>query len=140
WGRGAVPAGAASPPAGAASPPAPQAGQRATSPEGGRLAQVVLDAQQLVVLGDAVGPRRRAGLDLAAVGGDGQVGDRRVLGLAGAVAHHAAVAVLLREAHRVEGLRERPDLVDLDEQGVRGAPLDALLEPLDVGDEEVVAD
>ncbi len=36
--------------------------------------------------------RRRARLDLAAVGRDGEVGDRGVLGLAGAVAHHAAVA------------------------------------------------
>ena len=41
----------------------------------GRLAELLLDAQQLVVLGDAVAARRRAGLDLAAVGGDGEVGD-----------------------------------------------------------------
>ena len=48
----------------------------------GGLAELLLDAQQLVVLGDAVGPGRRAGLDLPAAGGDGEVGDRRVLGLA----------------------------------------------------------
>ena len=49
-------------------------------------AERLLDAQQLVVLGDAIRARRRAGLDLAAAGGDGEVGDRRVLGLARAVA------------------------------------------------------
>ena len=54
--------------------------------------QLLLDAQQLVVLRHPLAAGRRAGLDLAAVGGDGEVGDRGVLGLAGAVAHHAAVA------------------------------------------------
>ena len=62
-------------------------------PEGGRLAELLLDAQQLVVLGDPVGPGRGAGLDLAAVGGHGQVGDGGVLGLPRAVRHHAGVRV-----------------------------------------------
>src|SRR5437763_1546539 len=55
------------------------------------VAEVVLDAQQLVVLRDAIGSGRRAGLDLAAVGGDREVGDRRVLALARAVRHHRRV-------------------------------------------------
>jgi hypothetical protein len=37
-------------------------------------------------------------------------------------------------------LGQRADLVDLDEQGVGGLGVDAALEPLRVGDEEVVAD
>ena len=45
-----------------------------------------LDAQQLVVLGDALAAGRRAGLDLAGAGRDGEVGDRRVLRLAAAMA------------------------------------------------------
>ena len=40
----------------------------------------------------------------------------------------------------VEGLGQGADLVDLDEHGVRGAHLDALLDALGVGDEQVVAD
>src|SRR4051794_28313454 len=36
-------------------------------------AELLLDAQELVVLGDAIGARRRAGLDLPAAGGDGEV-------------------------------------------------------------------
>ena len=52
----------------------------------GDVAELLLDAQQLVVLGDAVGAAGGAGLDLAGVGRHGEVGDGRVLGLAGAVA------------------------------------------------------
>src|SRR4051794_10070606 len=43
-------------------------------------AQLLLDPDQLVVLGEAVGARQAAGLDLPAIGGDGEVGDGRVLG------------------------------------------------------------
>ena len=42
--------------------------------------------------------------------------------------------------HGLEGLGQGADLVDLDQQGVGGAELDALGEALGVGDEEVVAD
>src|SRR5580693_8933856 len=48
------------------------------------VAEQFLDAQQLVVLGHALAARGRPGLDLAAIGGDGEIGDRRVIGLAGA--------------------------------------------------------
>ena len=56
------------------------------------------------------------------------------------MAHHAAVAVALGQLDGIEGLGERADLVDLDEQGVGRAGLDAACEPLGVGDEQVVAD
>src|SRR5213082_1180874 len=55
------------------------------SGEAGRAAQVFLDAEELVVLGDAVCARERAGLDLPGVGGDGEVCDEGVFGLARAV-------------------------------------------------------
>src|SRR4051794_38592176 len=53
----------------------------------GVAAERLLDAQHLVLLGPPVRARRRAGFDLAAAGGHREVGDRRVLGLARAVAH-----------------------------------------------------
>src|SRR5579864_4067290 len=59
-------------------------------------AELLFDAQQLVVLGQPVGTRQRAGLDLAAVGGDGEIGDSGVLGLARAMRHHGAVAGMAR--------------------------------------------
>src|SRR5690606_17987254 len=54
-------------------------------------AQLLLDAQQLVVLGDAVAAAQRAGLDLGGGGGHCDVGDRGVLGLAGTVRHDRRV-------------------------------------------------
>src|SRR5262245_66223627 len=48
-------------------------------------AELFLDPQELVVLRCPVAARRGARLDLADVGGDGEVRDRRVLGLALAV-------------------------------------------------------
>ena len=56
-------------------------------------AQLLLDAQQLVVLRDAVRARGRARLDLPGAERDREVGDRRVLGLARAVRHDRRVAV-----------------------------------------------
>jgi hypothetical protein len=51
-----------------------------------------------------------------------------------------AVAVAHREVDRLEGLAERADLVHLDEDRVGALLLEALLQELLVGDEEVVAD
>ena len=46
----------------------------------------------------------------------------------------------MRQVHRVQGLGERADLVDLDQQRVGGTAGDAAGQPLRVGDEQVVAD
>src|SRR5690606_945931 len=102
--------------------------------------ELLLDAQELVVLVDALAAGGRAGLDLAGVDRHRQVGDRRVLGLTGTVGDHRGEAVALRERDGVEGLGEGTDLVELDQQGVRRALLDAAGEALGVGDEQVVAD
>src|ERR1700742_4068665 len=70
----------------------------------GGVAQRLLDAQQLVVLGDTLAAGGGARLDLPAADGDGEVGDRGVLGLAAAVAHHRAVAAVVRQRDGVERL------------------------------------
>ena len=48
-------------------------------------AQFFLDAQQLVILGHALGAARRARLNLASVERHGQIGDGGILRLAAAV-------------------------------------------------------
>ena len=68
-------------------------------------AQLLLDAQQLVVLRHAVGARGGAGLDHPAVGGHREVGDGDVLGLAAAVAHDRRVARARRPGPRSRGSR-----------------------------------
>ncbi len=46
------------------------------------IAQLFLNADELVVFRDTIGPRKRARLDLAAVGRNRQIGDGRILRLA----------------------------------------------------------
>src|SRR5688572_12366135 len=104
------------------------------------VAELLGDADELVVLGDAVGAGGGPGFDLAAVGGDGDVADRRVFGLARAVGEDGAEAVADGHVDGGKGLAERADLVDLHQDRVGSLRLDALLEELDVGDEQVVAD
>ena len=119
---------------------APRAGEGRPARVLGALAELLLDPQELVVLRDPVAPRRGTRLDLPYAGRDGQVGDGRILGLAGAVGHDRRVPVRTREVDRLERLRERPDLVHLDEDRVADALVDAAAQALDVRDEQVVAD
>src|SRR2546430_8899162 len=70
------------------------------------LAELLLDAQELVVLGGAVGACQRAGFDLAAIGGDREVGDGGVFGLAGTVRHHGGIAVLVGQFDGGERFRQ----------------------------------
>src|SRR4029453_12621909 len=97
------------------------------------------DAQELIVLGDALGAGRGTGLDLARVGGNGDVSNGGVLGFAGAVRGDGGVTGTLGQGNGVQGLGQGTDLVDLDQQGVGRGRLDALLQADRVGDEEVIA-
>ena len=58
------------------------------------LAEKLFDAQQLVVLRHAVGAAERAGLDLAGVRRDGNVGNGRVFSLARAMADDGGILVI----------------------------------------------
>ena len=53
---------------------------------------------------------------------------------------YAAVAGAVRQLDRIQGLAERADLVDLDQERIRDAALDAFGENLRVGHEQIVAD
>ena len=103
-------------------------------------AELFFDAQQLVVFADAVGPARRSGLDLAGGRADREIGDRRVLGFAGAVRDDRRVAGVARHAHGVERFGDRADLIQLDQQRVADAFGDAALQNLRVRHEHIVAD
>ena len=104
------------------------------------VAELALDPQQAVVLGDTLRAGRRAGLDLARPHRDDEVRDRRVLGLAGAMRHHRGPAGAARELDRLDGLGERPDLVELDQDRIRRIDFDGAGDPLRVRHEQVVAD
>src|SRR5208282_1213814 len=94
---------------------------------------------QLVVLGDTIGATGGAGLDLTSVGSDGNVRNRRILGFAAAVADDGGVTVAASQLDGVERLRQRADLVHLDEDAVGRILGYAFPQARCVGDKEVVA-
>ena len=76
-----------------------------------------------------------------AVGRDREVGDGRVLGLAAAVRHHRRVAVAGAPARRLSSVSVSvPIWLTLIRIEFATPRVDALLQPLRVGDEQVVAD
>src|SRR3972149_1525728 len=96
WGGPALPAGGAgvaalpqrdpptrpAPGSAPSRPPPARALQRCPSGEQGRLAQLLLDAEESVVLGHPIRPGDRPGLDLPRPRGHGPVRDGRILRLA----------------------------------------------------------
>lgn len=105
----------------------------------GCIAEGFLDSQQLVVFRDAIGPRCRTGFDLPGSHGDGQVGNRCVLGFTTAVAHNRGISAAPGQFDGFHRLGQRADLIDLDEDTVTNIFGDSAGQPLGVGDEEIVA-
>ena len=113
----------------------------AARPEVSRsVAQLALDPEEPVVLGDPLAARRRAGLDLAGAHRDDEVGDGRIFSLTRAMRHDRRPAGPAGQLDRIDRLAQRPNLVELDEHGVRRVGIDRSLDPLGVRDEQVVAD
>ena len=104
------------------------------------LVQLLLDAEQLIVLRNAVGAAGSTSLDLAGVQRDGDVGNGGILGLAGTMGDNSGVTGAVRHLDGVERLSQGADLVDLDEDRVGNLLLNAGGEAGNVGDEQVVAD
>src|ERR1039457_4144798 len=79
----------------------------------------LLDPQQPVVLRDPLAPASGTGLEMSGTDGDGEIGERGVLRLAGTMRHEDAVARAPGHRDRLERFGDRADLVELDEDGVR---------------------
>ena len=105
----------------------------------GLVAELFLNAQELVVLGGALATARGARLDLASAQAHCQVGNVGVLSLSTAVAGHHPPVVLLGEFNRSDGLRHGADLVHLEQQTVGGFLLHGLVDLHGIGHRQVVA-
>src|SRR5439155_17676493 len=103
-------------------------------------AELAFDLHESVVFRDAIRAGERARLDLTSAERDGEIGDRRVLGLARAVRDHGGESRAFGESDRVDGLSERSDLIHLYEDRVRRLLLDAPLQTRDAGHEKIVPD
>src|SRR5690606_18936448 len=76
-------------------------------------AQLLFDAQQLVVLGHAIRTAQRTGLDLTRGSTNSQVGNGVIFGFTGTVRDHCRVAGGLRHPDRFPGPGRRAVLVGL---------------------------
>mmetsp|Transcript_2860 Transcript_2860/g.6076 ORF Transcript_2860/g.6076 Transcript_2860/m.6076 type:complete len:337 (+) Transcript_2860:473-1483(+) len=104
------------------------------------LAELLLDAQQLVVLGEALRAARRTRLDLPRLEANGKVRNEGILCLARAVGGHNTPASILGHFHGLNRLGDRSDLVDLKQQRVASTLIDGFLDALGVGHEQVITD
>jgi hypothetical protein len=90
----------------------------------------LLDLEQPVVPGGVLAAHRGAGLDLPGVQRHDEIGDQRVLGLAGPLGDDDAPSPAGGLAGRGQRFGQRPGLIDLEQQGIGRAeqlgPLDAL--------------
>src|SRR3954464_13817186 len=102
--------------------------------------KLFLDTKQLIVLRDTVRSRRRTGLDLPCPRRNGEIGDEGVFRLARAMGDHREISGRSGHFDRLERLAQCADLVDLDQDRVGDAALDAAGETLGVGHEKIVAD
>src|SRR5882672_212456 len=113
--------------------------QGSLSVEAGGGAQFFLDAEELVVLGDAVGAAGGTRFDLAGGCSNGEIGDESVFGFAGAMRDDGVVAGLAGHLDGINGFGDGNDLIEFDENGVGNSLLDPAREPRCVGDEEVIS-
>ena len=102
--------------------------------------QLSLDAQQSIVLGDAVGTTQGASLDLPGRGSHRQVGNGGIFGFAGAMGNDCGIAGLPGHGDGIQGLAESADLVELNENGIGDTLLDTLGQDFRVGNKQVVPD
>src|SRR5271169_767711 len=113
--------------------------KRFAAGEAGGAAQGFLDAQELVVFGDAVGAGGGAGFDLACAHGDDEIGEERVFGFAAAMGDDGGVICFARHFDGFDGLTDRANLIELDQDGVADAFGDAARENFWIGDENIVS-
>ena len=106
----------------------------------GCCAQLLFDAEKLIVLCDTLGSGRCAGLDLAGVQCDCQICNRCILSLAGAVGRDRSIACLMCHLDRFKCLGHGTDLVQLDQDGIATAKGDTFCKALCIRYKQIIAD
>ncbi|GBE58766.1 phosphopyruvate hydratase, putative [Babesia ovata] len=114
------------------------AGAESSASIAGTGTKLLLNADQLVVLGVALAAAWGTSFDLASAEGDDKVGNEGVLSLAGPVGNHHTPAVGVTQKAGVDGLGDRSDLVHLQQKSVASLLGEGGLDTLGVGDKQVV--
>ena len=102
------------------------------------IAQLLFNADKLVVLSHTVGTAHRTRLNLTRVSCYGNIGNRSVLGFTRTMGSNGGVTMTMSHLDSIQCLGERTNLVYLDEDRVSSTHLDTLLQELHVGYKEVV--
>ena len=89
------------------------------------LTEAFLDAEKLIVFRIPLRPARCSGFDLAGTCRAGKVCQKIILCLSGPMGNDGAVPCSLRHLHRIQRLRERSDLVYLDQNRICRAKCNA---------------
>jgi hypothetical protein len=102
--------------------------------------ELLLNAEDLVELGETLRSGRSTGLDLTSTETDSNVGDGDILGLTGSVRDHDTPTVGVRVLGSLDGLGQSTNLVDLEKESVARLELNSLLDAEGVGDSQVITD
>lgn len=106
----------------------------------GIVAELLLDAEDLVELGKTLRSGGSTGLDLTGAETDNDVSNGDILSLTRSVRDHDTPAVSVRVLGSLNRLGQGTDLVDLEEESVARLELDGLLDAERVGDSQIVTD
>ena len=102
------------------------------------IAQLLFDADKLVVLSHTVGTAHRTRLNLTGVCCYGNISNCCILGFTRTMGSNGGVTMTVSHLDSIQCLGKRTNLVHLDEDRVGSTHLDALLQEFHVGNKEVV--
>ena len=87
----------------------------------------MVDGDEAVVFGDAVGSGEGAGFDLAGIGGNREVGNESIFGFTRAVGDDGFVVIGFGKIDGIESFSEGSDLIEFDEDGIWDVFVDTAL-------------
>ena len=96
------------------------------------IAQLLFDADKLVVLSHTVGTAHRTRLNLTRVCCYGNIGNRSVLSFTRTMGSNGGVTMTVSHLDSIQCLGKRTNLVHLDEDRVSSTHLDTLFQELDL--------
>lgn len=102
--------------------------------------KLLLDAEDLVELGETLRTGGSTSLDLARAKTDGQVSNEGVLSLTGTVGNHNTPASTVSKVGSVNRLSDRANLVDLEEKSVGSLDINGLSDETLVSDSQIITD
>merc|ERR1719233_624528 len=103
-------------------------------------AKLLLNPEQLVVFGETLRPAGSPSFNLTSAQTNHEVSNKAILGLTRPVGDHSAPPFSLGHVVGLDGLSDRPDLVNLQEEPVASFLFDCRHNPLRICHQEIISD